>query len=301
MATYTDITAESLARFLYMFDLSELASFAAINSGIENSNYYVTLQNEQEFVLTIAEDIELQQVAFFNDLLQQVAAAGLPAPQPERTLDGMSSTIFKGKPTWLFGRLPGAHVSIPTVEQCRAIGRALAQVHLATEKCRYQRANVYGIEWLKSALASTQHQLSPTQQQKVAAAAEHYVRIEQSPLDLPRGIVHGDLFRDNALFEGENLTGVIDFYHACEDYLIQDVAIAINDWCMVNGTLDSHKQQALLDGYGEIKQLLDTELEALPLFRRFAAMRFALTRLLARQTDNPERQPTPMLAMLDER
>jgi homoserine kinase type II len=299
MATYTDITAESLARFLYMFDLSELASFAPISTGIENSNYYVTLQDEQEFVLTIAEDIELHQVPFFNDLLQQVGSAGLPAPQPERTLDGMSSTIFKGKPTWLFGRLPGEHVSNPTAQQCREIGRVLAQVHLATEKCRYQRANVYGSEWLNTAMASTGHRLTTTQQQKLTAAAEHYLQIERSPLELPRGIVHGDLFRDNALFQGEELTGVIDFYHACEDYLIQDVAIAINDWCMVDGELDSEKHQALLDGYNEVRQLIHTELEALPLFRRFAAMRFALTRLLADQTDNPERQPTPMLAMLD--
>lgn len=297
MAAYTEITAESLERFLYMFELGELVSFEAIIGGIENSNYFVELGGEQRFVLTIAEDITLDQVSFFNDLLQQMVNAGIPVPEPMRTLDGMPSTLFKGKPTWLFSYLPGTHPNTPTTIQCRAIGRILAQIHVAAERCRYHRDNVYGSSWI-IATQSVVDKLKPEEQEQLRPVIEQYLALEAQPLPLPRGTIHGDLFRDNAMFLQDQLTGVIDFYHACDDYLIQDVAIAVNDWCVEQGSLDQEKQTQLICGYEEVRTLEEEEKEHLPLFRNFAAMRFTLTRLVANQTNNPDRQPQTMLRLL---
>lgn len=300
MAIYTEVSFEALERFLYIFDLGELKSFEPISSGIENSNYFVTLTNEREYVLTIAEDIQIDQVSFFNDLLQQAVNDRLCVPEPQRTLDGMPSAIFKGKPTWLYTRLEGTHPIHPTVEQCREIGRAIGAIHVSAKKCRYSRTNVYGIEWLEKALAATKTQLSSADAEKLHGIATRYIELEENPIDLPRGIIHGDMFRDNALFDGEQLTGLIDFYHACEDYLVQDVAITINDWCVDNSKLDPEKQAALIAGYQEYRELTAPEIQHLNQFRQFAAMRFALTRLIANQVNNPERQPAAMLALLDQ-
>ncbi len=298
MATYTEITAESLERFLYMFELGELSRFTPITGGIENSNYLVELSNEQRYVLTIAEDITLEQVSFFNDLLQQMVNSGLAVPEPMRTLDGMPSTLFKGKPTWLFSFLPGQHPISPTINQCRAIGSTLADIHQAATGCRYSRANVYGARWLNSCAERAMETLHPSDRERLNQVIAEYLTLEQTPIALPRGTIHGDLFRDNAMFELDTLTGVIDFYHACDDYLIQDLAIAINDWCMEEGALDEEKQTAMINGYEERRPLEVGEMDHLTQFRKFAAMRFALTRLLAKQENNPERQPRAMLDLL---
>lgn len=297
MATYTQIDAESLTRFLYMFNLGELDSFQPISAGIENSNYFVSLENDQDFVLTITEDLDLAEVPFFNDLLQNLVNAKLPVPEPQRTLDGMASTLFKGKPTWLFSKLEGEHVTSPSDDQCFEIGLALAKIHENSKKCRYSRDNVYSADWAKQTLTQVQDRLSN----------EHYSTIEKvigdyeglDPTILPRGIVHGDLFRDNAMFVDSELTGVIDFYHACDDFYIQDIAITINDWCLDNLQLNQARQEALLSGYQQQRQLEHKEVNALPQFRTFAAMRFALTRLLA-ESDHPERSPGTKLALLNQ-
>ncbi len=294
MATYTEVSRESLARFLIMFDLGELESFEAISAGIENSNYFVTLENELEFVLTITEDIDLGDVPFFNDLLTQLVNAGLPVPEPQRTLDGMPSTIFKGKPTWLFTRLGGTHITQPGEEQCLQIGRALATIHQAAEKCRFERPHAYDASWATSTFEQVKQQLSHKDLNNLGGVVSRY---EAFCEDLPRGIVHGDLFRDNAMFDGPELTGVIDFYHACDDYLIQDLAITINDWCMDGMEVNGAKQRALIEGYESLRKLSQAEADHLEAFRLFAAMRFALTRLVA-ASDDPERKPQAKLELL---
>ncbi len=294
MATYTEVTAESLTRYLFMFDLGELRSFEPISAGIENSNYFVTLDNEHEFVLTITEDIDLNDVPFFNDLLGRLVSAGLPVPEPQRTLDGMPSTIFKGKPTWLFTRLNGSHVTDPNETQCFEIGKALAIIHQQALSCHFERPNAYNPSWTEKTLELVKEQLEPDDHNTLLRAVANYCQFEKP---LPRGVIHGDLFRDNALFEGNNLTGVIDFYHACDDYLIQDLAITINDWCLDGVEVVEAKQEALLNGYEQIRKLEADETSHIEQFRIFAAMRFALTRLLA-ASDDPSRKPQAKLELL---
>ncbi|MFT5560411.1 MAG: homoserine kinase type II [Candidatus Azotimanducaceae bacterium] len=300
MATYTTFERASLERYLIMFDLGELSEFEAITSGIENSNYYVRFENTDfEYVLTITEDLDFAQVPFFNDLLQALAKSGIPVPEPQRTLDGMSSTIFKSKPTWLFNRLPGHHPDIPNDTQCGEIGVALAKLHIAGRKAKYNRDNAYHSGWAKETFANVAPNLNDTDRQSLQLSVERYHSERQDDAELPRGTIHGDLFRDNALFVDNALTGVIDFYHACDDYFIQDIAISINDWCCEQGADVPEKEQALLAGYTSIRPLELAEQTALPRFREYAAMRFSLTRLLAGRAGNPIKNPREFLELLD--
>jgi len=300
MATYTTFERESLERYLVMFDLGELGDFEPITSGIENSNYYVRFENtELEYVLTITEGLSFEEVPFFNDLLQALVKSGIPVPQPQQTLDGMTSTIFKSKPTWLFNRLPGSHPEIPNETQCVEIGVALAKLHLAGRNAKYNRDNIYGPEWAKETLANVAANLSTADRQSLQLSVDRYVSESRDDNDLPRGTIHGDLFRDNALFEENALTGVIDFYHACDDYFVQDIAISINDWCCEQGADVPTREKALLTGYTSVRPLELAEQEALPRFREYGAMRFSLTRLLAGRTDNPIKNPREFLDLLD--
>jgi len=299
MATYTTFKRESLERYLIMFDLGELDEFEPIASGIENSNYYIRFEDtELEYVLTITEGLDFEEVPFFNDLLQVLTKSGLPVPEPQRTLDGMSSTIFKSKPTWLFKRLSGSHPEIPSEAQCSEIGLALAKLHVAGQKARYSRNNVYHPGWAKASLASVTANLNSADRQNLQLSVGRYIGERHDDSDLPRGVIHGDLFRDNALFVDNTLTGVIDFYHACDDYYIQDIAITINDWCREQGIDVPSKKDAFLTSYASIRPLELTEQEALPRFREYAAMRFALTRLLAGRAGNSIKNPREFLDLL---
>lgn len=298
MAVFTTFSENALARYLVMFDIGELESYAPIEGGIENSNYFVSLKNDDrilEFVLTITEGLGFDEVGFFNDLLTRLANAGLPVPLPERTLDGMYSTIFCGKPTWLYPRLPGRHPTDANVAQCETIGGALAQLHNAARRAKYTRANPYSAEWASETFASQRHHLDELDQVLLASILREYTGLAGTD-DLPMGIIHGDLFRDNALFEGDKLTGIIDFYHACEDFLIQDLAIAVNEWCTdASGKLDAARFQAMLGGYESVRPLTPAEREHLPAFRRAGAIRFVLTRLLSGDESGHLKDPDEFL------
>lgn len=284
MAAFTTFSEAALQRYLLMFDIGDLHSFTPIEAGIENSNYFVTLKNgddSYEFVLTITEGLDFDEVPFFNELLGRLAQAGLPVPLPERTLDGMASTIFCGKPAWLFPRLPGTHPVDVNERQCATTGAALARLHEASAKARYTRANPYDADWADAALESWRRSLGSGDQELLQDIAREYRMLQQTE-GLPQGIIHGDLFRDNTLFEGDELTGVIDFYHACEDFLVQDIAITANEWCTDSaGRLDEPRYTALLEGYTSVRDLTMDESRLLPAFRRAGAMRFVLTRLMS--------------------
>lgn len=298
MATFTTFSESALERYLVMFNMGELAACEPIQAGIENSNYYVTLKRGDlvlEFVLTITENLSFDEVGFFNDLLTLLAKAGLPVPMPERTLDGMYSTIFCGKPTWLFPRLPGHHPEVATEAQCKAIGVALAKMHEAGARARYHRANPYDAQWLGETFSNLRNRLGKEDQALFERILCEYEELADSD-DLPKGIIHGDLFRDNVLFTDDRLTGIIDFYHACDDFLVQDLAICINDWCTTStGELDSSRFDAMVEGYESIRPLTSTEQSALPKFRRAAAMRFVLTRFLSGDESGHLKDPDEFL------
>lgn len=298
MAAFTTFTEAALARYLVMYGIGELENFRAIEGGIENSNYFVTTRQHdesREFVLTITEGLSFDEVPFFNDLFQKLSRSGLPVPNPQRTLDGMTSTIFCGKPTWLFPRLPGNHPLTVTTSQCETVGRALGNLHSAAEGLRFGRDNPYNIAWTEETIASRGSSLGRDDQ---AMLADFLAQYRQLPESLPTGIVHGDLFRDNVMFEGETLTGIIDFYHACTDLLAQDVAITINEWCNDGtGRIDEERQAALLSGYESFRPLGALEKDCMPVLQKNAAMRFVLTRLLSGDDDGHLKDPEEFLAI----
>ncbi|MEX1237462.1 MAG: homoserine kinase [Pseudomonadales bacterium] len=296
MAVFTTFSRPALERYIIMFGLGELATFEAIETGIENSNYFVTLESGDEFVLTITEHLGFEDVPFFNELFAQLTRSGLPVPDPARTLDGMTSTIFCGKPAWLFPKLPGGHPLMPDSGQCQTIGGALARLHAAAVSTRYKRSNPYDVEWTREALHTKGELLEKGDRFLLETILAEYQELGQGSTDLPTGIIHGDLFRDNALFEGNILTGIIDFYHACEDFLVQDIAITINDWCMTaEGLTDRARMTALISGYESIRKLTNEESRTLSLFRRNAALRFTLTRLLSGDEGDHLKDPEEFL------
>lgn len=296
MAALTTFSTAALERYLIMFDLGELISVQPIAEGIENSNYFLSLRKEEttEYVLTIMEELSFAEVPFFNKVLAHLHQHGLPVAAPKHTLDGMTSTIFCGKPAFLFPRLPGTHLDLIEEKHCFEIGEFIAASHLALESLRERRDNPYTAAWMRETL----NQLDPRIPPGIAVELENYIA-EYEPLqnlELPAGLIHGDLFQDNALFEDGSLTGVIDFYHACHDFLVQDLAIAINDWCVTaSDRIEPTLQTAMISGYESVRRLEKDERKVLAPIQRASAARFALTRFLS--GDPPLKDPGAMLRL----
>ena len=299
MAAFTTFSDSALERYLIMFDIGELMSWAAIEAGIENSNYFITTEKHGEsrdFVLTIMEELTFEDVPFFNSLLRHLSHFGLPVPAPHQTLDGMTSTIFCGKPTLVLPRLDGDHLTETSAEHCSIIGKALAEIHVTLATKGLSRTNPYNVEWMTKTIIDVQHLLEKQDLKLVNKITADYSEI--SDLSLPRGIVHGDLFRDNALFKNDQLTGIIDFYHACDDFFIQDIAITINDWCRgLDGSMDQARTTSLVEGYETVRLLENEEKEFLPFFQRVACARFALTRLLSGEEGAHLKDPKEFLQL----
>ena len=278
MAAYTTFSHDALARYLIMFDIGELVSFTETETGIENSNYFLQIKkydDPDDYVLSLMESLSFDDLPFFNNLTTHLSNYGLPVASPRRTLDGMITTIFRGKPTLLYDRLPGEHVVNVTTAHCEAIGAMLGEMHDAVSDGKLERANPYDHEWLAASLDSIDT-LNEADRRLCLDLVDDYAGLDGS--GLAQGIIHGDLFIDNALFAGDELTGVIDFYHACDDYFVEDLAIAANDWCRAEGRIDPARQLAIQAGYASQRTLTAAEEDALPLFMQIGALRFFLTR-----------------------
>ncbi|MEM7362707.1 MAG: phosphotransferase [Pseudomonadota bacterium] len=293
MAAFTTFSEEALARFLVMFELYENIVATPIETGIENSNYRIQADGGH-YVLTITETLDFGDTAFFNEIFDTLSRTGVPTPIPLRTLDGMASTIFCGKPTWLFSHLPGQHTDESNTTSCRQVGRALATIHVSLSDARYHRANPYDLAWSEKTFSLVEGLLNEVDAKNVSSAIDTQRDLLRSGDELPQGTIHGDLFRDNTLFDDGQLTGVLDFYHACDDYLIMDLAVAINDWCPDDTDLQEH----LLSGYDDVRVLSVAERQFLPSMRQVAAMRFALTRLTSGEPGQPLKDPTEFLSLL---
>lgn len=301
MAAFTTFERSALERYLMIYDLGELHEYEAITAGIENSNYFVSLKNGEQlthYVLTITEELSFEDVPFFNELMNRLVKQGIPVPHAQRTLDGMSSAIFCGKPTWLFTRLPGEHPNAIDADHCIAIGRNLAKIHVAGTNAKYGRSNPYCSDWVQKTLLKVSHRIPQEDLPLIEDLARQYSEVENLS-ELPKGIIHGDLFTDNALFEGNKLGGIIDFYHACNDFFIQDIAVTVNDWCKTSsGQIDDSLKASLLEGYQSERKITEEEGKHLPLFQQFAALRFALTRFLSGTEDAPLKDPYEILTIL---
>jgi homoserine kinase type II len=282
MAVFTQIDEAQLRIWLDLANRGALLSFEGIASGIENTNYFVTT-TAGAYVLTLFEKLNASQLPFYLGLMQHLAKAGLPVPQPVVQQGERLFSTFGGKPACLVNRLPGRSVTAPTDVQCAAIGSFVARAHLAARNFDASVDNPRSLSWWQTAAPLVMAFLAPEQQHLLRdeMAAQLAFHAAENYAALPRGPVHADLFRDNALFDGDRLGGVIDFYFAGADTWLFDLAVCINDWCIdhANGAIDSGLATALLTAYAQQRPFGAIETICWPMLLRGAALRFWLSRL----------------------
>lgn len=282
MAVYTDVAPGELEAFLAGYDIGTLTSFHGIAEGVENSNFLVQTTTGS-YILTLYEKrVRPEDLPFFVGLMQHLAARGLSCPEPVAARSGAILAEVAGRPAAMVTFLPGVSVRRPTAHHCAELGRGLAQLHLAGADFRLTRANALSVAgWrpLLEAAGSAADTVAPGLSATVAA---ELAALEASwPQGLPSGVIHADLFPDNAFFLDDRLSGIIDFYFACTDFLAYDVAICLNAWCFeADGAYNVTKGRALLAGYEAVRPLSEDEKAALPRLARGAALRFLLTRLV---------------------
>ncbi len=277
MSVFTKVTHAELVEFLRQYPLGELLGFQGIGEGVENTNYFVDTADGR-WVLTLFERLNHDDLPFFLGLMDHLASRGFPSAMPAHTNAGANLTRLNGKPAALVRRLSGQSVLFPSMAQCQAVGRVLGDLHVSASAYAGRCANPRGVDWR----AKTAQALLPN----VDAATR--ALIEQSLADdkgtpwpsLPQGVIHADLFKDNVLFVDERLTGVIDFYYACNDAWLYDLAVTVNDWCTEpDGRLNPPRYHALVDAYRARRELERLEHQAWQQVLRAAALRFWLSRL----------------------
>ncbi len=281
MAVYTDVTDEALFAFLGSYDLGAVLSFKGIAEGVENTNFLLHCEGGR-FILTLYEKrVNPDDLPFFIGLMEHLAAKNLSCPLPVKTREGKALGELAGRPAAIVTFLDGVSARKPDARQCLETGRALAQLHLAGQGFPLMRRNGLSVEnWapLFETSRDRAEEVSPGLAYEITEELEALQR--QWPCDLPQGIIHADLFPDNVFFIGAKLSGVIDFYFACNDALAYDLAICLNAWCFEpDGAFNATKGRAMLQGYESLRRLDDEERLALPILARGAAMRFLLTRL----------------------
>jgi len=277
MSVYTKIEPEELKNFLNHYNLGDLIDYNGINAGIENTNYFVSTSSG-EFVLTLFEGLTATELPYFLKLMAYLAEHNIPSAHPIADNNGEYLRQLKGKPAALVERLSGTDVKEPNIIQCQEIGKALGNLHLISPNFPDYRSNKRGSDWWKIT-AERVLPLMTTADAKLLKAELEFQDNYQL-VDLPKGVIHADLFRDNALFEADKLSGIIDFYYACNDILIYDLAVTVNDWCVQSdGSLDTKRVDALVESYIKQRPLSDLELETWSTMLRAAALRFWLSRL----------------------
>jgi homoserine kinase type II len=280
MAVYTEVPDDELAQFIASYDLGALLSYKGIAEGVENTNYLVHTEKGPFFLTLYEKRVDPADLPFFLGLLEHLAQAGLNCPTPVHDAKGRVLRTLTGRPAALVTFLEGVWIRRPQAHHCAALGQAMARLHLAGQSFQLQRTNALGLSgWrpLYARFAARADEIAPGLAATIEQELEH---LEKSwPVALPLGVVHADLFPDNVFFLGDTLSGLIDFYFACNDALAYDVAIALNAWCFeTDHSFNVTKGQALLKGYQSVRALEPLEREALPLLARGAALRFLLTR-----------------------
>jgi homoserine kinase type II len=281
MAVYTDVGAEDLAQFLADYDAGRLLSFKGIAEGVENSNFLV-ITGRATYILTLYEKrVARADLPFFLGLMHHLAARGVPCPTPIRGRDGRSLRELCGRPAAMVSFLSGVWPRRILPAHCAALGEALARMHLAGEGFALVRPNDLGAAGWRRLFAACEGRADGVEAGLRAELAADLAEIAGTwPADLPGGVIHADLFPDNVFFEGERLTGLIDFYFACNDFLAYDLAVCLNAWCFERDLqFNATKARVLLGAYGRVRALSPAEIAALPLLARGAAIRFLLTRL----------------------
>ena len=281
MSVFTPLQRPELQAFLAPYGLGRLLDFQGIAAGTENSNFFVSLERG-EYVLTLVERGPREALGFAVALLDVLHAAGLPVPYALRTADGTAIGELAGLPALLQPRLPGRHVGLPNAHHCQAVGELLARLHLATRAACIERPSDRGFAWMLGEGPLQALRLDDAGRALLRGALEEIARLRPRLDALPAANLHVDLFRDNVLFDGNRLSGVIDFHNACSGPMLYDLAIAANDWCVEPcGAFDRARLDALLAGYAALRPFGAAEAELWPAMLRAACVRFWLSRLIA--------------------
>ncbi|HEV3043564.1 MAG TPA: homoserine kinase [Roseiarcus sp.] len=282
MAVYTEVSDEALAAFLDGYDLGAVQSFKGIAEGVENSNFLLVCEDGRFFLTLFEKRVKKDDLPFFIGLMEHLAQRGVTCPQPVRSREGEALGSLADRPAVIVTFLNGLSIRRPSARHCASVGEALATIHRDGDRFALRRPNALSIGGWPSLLATAEARADEVAPGLAREAAQTLAALQSAwPKALPEGVIHADLFPDNVLFLGEDLSGLIDFYFACNDALAYDLAVCLNAWCFEpNVSFNITKGMALINGYEKIRKLSDAEVEALPILARGAALRFMLTRLV---------------------
>ncbi len=283
MSVFTTVTPEQLSAWLKDYSIGVLTDLRGILAGIENTNYFVTTSHGH-YVLTLFEKLKPVELPFYLNLMAHLSAHGLPCPQPIANLRNEYLGVLNAKPATIVTFLGGKPVMQPTPLHCARVGEVLAEMHLAGQTYRGQLDNLRGPKWWSACAPELYRFLS--EEDAELLRSEIRFQAEHRHDDLPRGVIHADLFRDNVLFQhgaggtGPVVGGFIDFYFACIDVLVYDVAIALNDWCTTDDcAVDEARAAALLAAYRTVRPFTEAERRVWPVMLQAGALRFWVSRL----------------------
>jgi homoserine kinase type II len=281
MAVYTDVSFEDLEVALADYDVGQPLSFKGIAEGVENSNFYLQTDRGNYFLTLYEKRVHEDDLPFFLGLMEHLAARGIACPEPARRKDGKQWTRINGRPAALVSFLTGLSVRRPDVGHCASAGDALARLHAAGADFAIRRPNALGISGWRDLVEKTASGADGIERGlRDVIAAAHRQATAHWPTGLPSGVIHADLFPDNVLFTNAQVSGLIDFYFACNDAFAYDLAVLLNAWCFENdGAYNLTKGQSLLSAYRKRRQLTAAEVAALPILCTGSALRFLLTRL----------------------
>lgn len=285
MSVFTTVTPEALRPWLSAYPLGELISLQGIAAGITNTNYFVTTTTGK-YVLTLFETLTADELPYYAYLMVHLAGHGVAVAEPVARCDGEYIDTLAGKPTVLMTCLPGEVNETPDIRACHNMGDMLARLHHYGQSFDRYMKNPRGANWRETTAQQIYDLLPPEDAGLLRQQITALQALDQAAL--PQGVIHADLFRDNVLMNGDKIGGLIDFYYACNDALLYDVAITLNDWCLnQDGHIDGQKAQALLTAYQSQRTLTEQEKTAWPLMLRAAAIRFWLSRLYDKYCPTP--------------
>lgn len=277
MSVFTTVSAEQLNEWLKAYPLGTLLELKGIASGITNTNYFVTTTTGR-YVLTLFEEHGAEELPYFLHLMTHLAERGVPCPHPVKRNDGIQLDELNGKPAALVSCLAGRDIETPNAIHCAEVGRVLANMHVAGASFSDTGHDTRDSAWRKATAEKVLGLLSADYQAMLNQTMQRQTNLNVQAL--PQGVIHADLFRDNVLFDGDKIGGLIDFYYACRGALLYDLAIAVNDWCVnADGSLDQARVMAMLNAYHAVRPLNSDEKKAWPDMLPIAALRFWLSRL----------------------
>jgi homoserine kinase type II len=282
MAVYTEVSFDDAAALIDGLGIGALTALAPCAGGIENTNYFADTGSGR-YVLTVFERLRAGELPFYLQLMKHLADHRLPIPRPYPDTTGALLLDIKGKPAAVVDRLPGEHHLAPDAADCASLGAVLARMHLAVRDFAPAQPNLRGLDWWNATVPVVAPRLDGGRAALLEDELDYQRHLAASSAyaTLPRAAIHGDLFRDNVMFQDEELTGVFDFYFAGVDCLLYDIAVALNDWCidLESARLDEDRAGALVAAYQAIRPLESAEVRLLPALMRAGAFRFWLSRL----------------------